>query len=169
MAFEPSTRSRQKGAAAAARLLDPGTTPREYVVGHAHARLTTGAIVAISVFSFVFLVALAMGYIIIPGGLLLIFVYQSVRPPRAIVVADQGLAVLNRSWFNGRPSKVVTLVGHPAFPVSSAVRTGNKVTFPLGDERIACSGKEYERLLAAATATAPSTYGPVPAPPPPSI
>ena len=51
-----SDRARRKGATAAQPLLPPGSVVREYVVGRAHARMATGAVVAGAIFATAFLV-----------------------------------------------------------------------------------------------------------------
>ena len=136
---------------------------RQYVVGRAHARVATGAIVAGAIFGAAFLVALAFGTILIPGGLVFIYVFHATRPPRAVVVADQGVAVLDRSFLNSRPTNVLALLTadvarQPALP-------GRTVTLSLGIDRVTFSKREYEHL-AAAVGCAPQSnlqYPPAPA------
>ena len=150
-----SDRARKKSVDKARTLLPPGTAINEYVTGRANARLSTGAIVAVAVFGLAFVVALALGVILIPGGLLLFYVMYAVRPPRGLVVATEGIAVLEGSLLNGRPTRVRALI--PGFPPLSA----DGRTLDVGDERVTLTGKEATRLRAAlerpwATVMAPS-------------
>jgi len=148
-----SQRSRDKHAASAAKLLPAGSHIRAYVVGRGHARLGTGAVVAGAVFVALFVVALLLGYILIPGGLLLVVVIYGVLPPRSVVVSDQGLAVLSRSLWNGRPSGIVALL--PLAPLYSPTSSG-KVTLELGPERVTLSRKEFDIAAAAAAVPPPA-------------
>jgi hypothetical protein len=154
MAFEPSARSRKKAAASAARLLDPDVVVREYVVGRAHARMTSGATVALVVFAVAFVVALLAGQLILPGALLLLIIYNSVVPPRGIVVADHGLALFARSFWNGRPSKVLALLPFTALDPYKTQVKGSKVTISLANDQVTLSRKEFERLTASAAVVA---------------
>ncbi len=142
-----SERSRRNGAAAAQRLLPDGTIVHEYVVGRAHARMATGAIVAGAVFGIAFVVALAFGTILIPGALVLIYVLHAVRPPRAVVVADRGLAVLDRSFLTARPTKVLAFL--PADVARQPAATGRTVALSLGVDVVTFPRREYERLSTA--------------------
>jgi hypothetical protein len=142
-----SDRARAKGAQSARQLLPAPTDIRDYVVGRGNPRLTTGAIVACSIFACAFLVALAFGTVLLPGGLLLIYVIHAVRPPRAIVVADQGVAVLEKSFLNGRPTKVLAMI--PAGMLSVAGASGHQTSVDFGAERISFAKREVQRLSAA--------------------
>lgn len=142
-----SARARAKGAESARKLLPQDTVLRDYVVGRANARLTTGAIVALSIFSCAFLIALALGTILIPGGLLLIYVVHAARPPRVLVVADQGVAVLEKSFLNGRPSKVLAMI--PAGMMIVPGAPGQTAVVDLGAERVSFTTRESDRLRAA--------------------
>jgi hypothetical protein len=142
-----SDRTRAKGTQSAQALLPPGTVVRDYVIGRANPRLATGAIVALSIFGCAFLVALAFGTILVPGGLLLIYVIHAVRPPRPVVVADQGIAVFEKSFLNGRPTKALAMLPASVWPDIGS--TGQAVTLDAGPERVSFSRREAERLRAA--------------------
>jgi hypothetical protein len=142
-----SARARVNGIKKARPLLPPGTTARDYLAGRANARMTTGALVAISVFTVAFLVALALGTILIPGGLLLIYVVHAIRPPRAIVVADEGLAVFEKSFLNGRPTKLLALVAPAGVVLDPSM--GQPVILTAGGDRINLRKGEADRLRAA--------------------
>ena len=160
-----SGRAREKGMQKASTLLPPETRLRTYAVGRGHGRMTTGAMVAGGIFLAAFVVALALGFILIPGGLLLVFVISEVRPPRAVVITDQGIGVLARSIWTGRPSKVLALL--PLVPLRSPSPSGS-VVIALGPDRITFSRAEFNAVSAAAElAAAPTASSPPPPPPPP--
>jgi hypothetical protein len=116
--------------------------------------MATGAVVARAIFATAFLVALAFGTILIPGGLILIYVFHAVRPPRAVVVADEGLAVLDRSFLNSRPTKVLALL--PTEAGRQAAMTGRHVTLTLGADHVTFPQREYERFATALGSVLPS-------------
>jgi hypothetical protein len=140
--MSPSNRSRTSGTKAAQDLLPPGTVIYEYTVGRAHARVTMGAVVSVAVFLVAFIVALAMGTILIPGALLLFYGVHAVRPVRAVVVTSQGLVVMEKSFVNGRPTKIVGST--PMGPLRTV--DGEAVALDLGGERISFSSRETDRL-----------------------
>jgi hypothetical protein len=142
-------RARAKGTKAAADLLPTGSHVRAYAIGRAHARLTTGSVVVGGAFLIAVMVALMLGYVLLPGGLLVLFLFREVRPPRAVVVADMGLTVMNRSFWNGRPSRILAAL--PPAPLPSPGPVGS-VTLQLGSERITLSRPEFDVLNFAAMA-----------------
>jgi len=144
-----SSSARKKHAQQAIKLLPQGTTIRAYVIGRAHARISNEAIIGGVIFAVAFIVALMLGYILIPGGLLALYVFHQTRPPRSVAVSDQGLAVLGRSLWNGRPNKVVALL--PPVRIGPAAPSGS-VTVQLGADRITFTNKEM-RMLSDATAS----------------
>jgi len=154
-------RTRDKGTAVAQSLLPPGTTIRAYAVGRGHARLSTGAILAGVIFLVGFIIGLLLGYILIPGALLLVYVIYEVRPPRVVVVTDSGLALLTRSFWRSRPGKVLALL--PAAPIYPDTGSGS-VPLILGPERVTLSRHEFDIVATAAASTPPS--GPAPPTPP---
>jgi hypothetical protein len=116
--------------------------------------MATGAVVAGAIFGAAFLLALALGTILIPGGLILIYVFHAVRPPRGVVVADQGLAVFDRSFLNSRPTKVLALL-----PIDAARQlgaAGRNVTLTLGPDHVTFPRREYERLATAVSSASSS-------------
>lgn len=125
-------------------LLPPGTAVRDCVIGRVQARITKGAIAGAGIFMLVFAVALARHTVIVPGGLFIVFMISAIIPPRAVVVADQGFAILNRSLVHGRPTKLLGL-----YPLSAAVpryENGHRPKVFLGLEWITFSPDEWSRL-----------------------
>ena len=56
------------------------------------------------------------------------------NPPRALVVCDQGMALMDRSLLNGRPSKVIARLHHGA--VLGLSPEGGRIRLELGVEHI---------------------------------
>jgi hypothetical protein len=138
MAFGPSDRTRRKAADGAADLLEPGVAIRDVGFGRGHGRLSTTSIVVLALFGSIFVVALAFGALVIPGGILLIAFSQQTWPLRVVVVADQGVALMDRNLWTGRPTKVLARVPHGALtaPDRSARRRRigpDAVTFTKGE------------------------------------
>jgi len=95
----------------ALKLLPDGTTLRDYVVGRANARLFLGVVAAVTAFLVVFVaVVLVRGVLVIPGLVFCYFVFRYTWPLRGIAVADQGVALMDRSFFHARPTRVITVV-----------------------------------------------------------
>ncbi|MFN8017789.1 MAG: hypothetical protein U0P45_06670 [Acidimicrobiales bacterium] len=63
-------------------------------------------------------VAFSVGLVILTGQFVIIglvpmlIVQYFASPPRGVAVADQGIAVLRRSFWTGKPNKVIAVVGH---------------------------------------------------------
>jgi len=142
-----SKRTRRKHAGQVASLLPPDSMVREYAVGQAHARMTMGAIIAIALFVGVFVTALALGVVVYPGVLLLLFVSHSVRPPRGIAATDQGVVLVERRFLTGKPSKVLAL--GPGSGLLSTRSAGRRVVVAMGPDRVTMRRSEYDRLLRA--------------------
>ncbi len=137
-----SERNRSKGATAAQALLPTGSHLDAYVLGRAHARMTTGAAVATAAFAAVFIVGLMLGVVFIPGVLLVWFVINEIRPPRGLAVTDDGVVLMARSFWRGLPSRVMATVGEPRVEGTP----GGRTTLDVGPERVTLSGSEFERL-----------------------
>jgi hypothetical protein len=127
------------------------------VVGRGNARMTSSAIAVMGLFIAVFVLILVIAHtIIFPGFLILIYVINDTMPQRGIAVTEQGLALIGRGVWFGRPNRVVTLMG----PVPI---TGPVVSF--GEETVKLSAKELDVLRAAvgpAYAPPPGGFGPPP-------
>jgi hypothetical protein len=148
-----SERDRARASRAVQRLLEDGTSVRDYVVGHGHVRMTTGAMVALGVFATAFAVTrVVSGTVLFPGFLAIWWIVRAVRPLLGVAVTDRGLAVLHVSAVNGRPTRVLVLL--PYGPVWGERPTGSE-TLALGPERVTFARRELDRLVAA-TATPPA-------------
>jgi hypothetical protein len=154
MAFEPSARTRRKAVTAAAKLLEPGVAIREIGFGRAQGRWSTATIITVSLFGAAFVIALLFGVVVFPGALLFGVVAHYSWPPRVVVVADQGVAVLSRSGFNGKPHEVLGRLPHYALAVPASADGRRRA---LGPEVVKFSDKEIRRLLAALPQPVPHT------------
>jgi hypothetical protein len=144
-----SDRSRAHGIAAAQVLL-PGSEVRAYLVGRAQARWSNGAIIAAAIFGVVFLVGLAAGTVVYPGGLLVLYFIHALRPPRAIAVTDDQFVLLSRSFLNGRPSTLLATA-----PLSAPQNYGADGMIQhliIGPDRVTLPRRERERLAVIRTA-----------------
>jgi hypothetical protein len=151
-------RARSKGMESAQKLLPAGIVAREYVVGRANARMTKGAAIAIGVFGVAFIAALAAGQVIVPGGLLLVFVVRSIRPPRSIVATNEGIAVLDRNFVHARPSKLLAMI--PAESIRPHLQGSGPATIDLGRENVTFPRKEADRLRTAFSDTSTAPFVP---------
>jgi hypothetical protein len=158
MGPEPSRRKR-KIIRYVTKLLPPGDTVHEYFSGRADLRWTTGATVAVVLFTVAAVIAAVNGTILFPGFVLILVVFNSVRPMRGVALTNQGAALIGVSAFHGRPSRVVTRV-----PTNAVAASMDGQTVELGGERITVNRKDRRLVgpaLAAnrtAAAAAPNWY-----------
>jgi hypothetical protein len=145
-------RNRQRGAQKAQSLL-PGTRIGAYVAGRTGPNPVTvtmallGAFAALSAAIFV-----ATGAFVFPGLLLILLFQYLVVPPRALVLCDQGVALLNRSVWTGRPTRVVSQMPHGT--IGQPQQHGNQYLTTLADgSHLWLPRREYEILRAAVGAS----------------
>jgi len=142
-----SARARDKRMARAQALM-PGTQVRAYGIGRADTRVTPAAVVAGAALLVMFVGGLALGFLVIGGAIpvgLAWYGYSEVRPPRALVVTDTGVVVMNTTFWWGHPSEV--LVQLPLAPLETAAPAG-PVTLELGAERVTLSRREFNVVSA---------------------
>ena len=156
------TRRERKGIKAAAKLLPPDVEVRRYLSGRGRSGNTNTVMIIVAVFVVAFVVALALGYVIFPGGILLLVAVNSVRPPRGIAVTSNGVYVCSISMFNGRATQVVAHV-----PAASAWRSPDGKELHVGGETITLNradrAKAAEVLAAApSAAVVPAAWYPDP-------
>jgi hypothetical protein len=145
----PTRGAAKKGYDKAVALV-PGVMVYDYVTGRGHARWARGPIVVTSLFAIAFLVALAFGYVLIPGILILIYVPMATRPPRGVIIGTQYLIVVALRVDNWQPRKVLERV--PLNMALAPVSYSGKAKVQLGSERIAFRRRDYDRLVASAGA-----------------
>jgi hypothetical protein len=143
--------SRQRKAIqAATQLVGLPRSVRAYAAGRANFRWTTGAIATVCIFGVLFIgLALLAGRILLPGGLLLVYLSRAVRPPRGVAVVDNSLVVFALSFWNGRPRRVmqelpISMLRQLTGPNAKVVR------LEAGDEVIRLSRRRFDLLQSAA-------------------
>jgi hypothetical protein len=109
-----------------------------------------------------FLMFIIYAVVVIPGLLLIWAVYVAVERSTSIVVTDQGVAILARSEFNGRPRKFVALLPATALMDPTVVRSGRYVHLP--NYRLWLRGKEFELLTSVLADAAVPMQRPAPTP-----
>jgi hypothetical protein len=145
-----SLQTRTKRGTAAAALVPGGVQPVDYVLGRGKARFARGPAIAMAAFIVVFVVALALGYLVFPGVVLLIYVVKATRPPRGILVTTQGLVLVELSIMNGQPRKVLAYLPLDSVPPPGAA--GEQPRVDLGPDTLTFRPPERHRLTAATTA-----------------
>jgi hypothetical protein len=170
----------QRRAMNATREILAGVTDvRAFAAGRVEgARMTTGAwwVVGIfgSVFAFFFLF---LHVILLPGALVLILLYESVKPKRGVVVTSLGVSELRLKGLNGRPAALMATTDHGVLSSGRARVMGKRIGLTFGSETILVRERDYATLLAglpaapvvsARSAAADQSPPPIP-PPPPSI
>ena len=104
-----STRQRTKSVEKAQTLIPAGRVI-DYAIGREglHPTLVVGGILGLFVALTLAMLA-ATGGFVMPGVLVLLVMQHLISPPRGIAICDRGVAVTERSLWNGQPTKVVAL------------------------------------------------------------
>ena len=160
MAGELSKANRKKAIARAVKVLPPGTEVRSVVVGRAQPRWSTSAIVIMSTFGAMILIGLAIGRILYPGAILLLIFSQAYRPPRGLVIADQGVASMTRSRLSGDFKDVLA---YDSLGALNGVLTNSSRKVQVGSDMITLSKREVRQLQQVAPLTT-APLQPVPLP-----
>ena len=149
-----SERNRRKGIKKAQQLL-PGTQVRGYAIGRTGPNpvlAVGGMTVAMIVVTLVLLTS--VGLFIFPGRLLLVIASYLVCPPCAVVVADQGVALVKISLRNGAPESVNAVMAHGY--VQPRDESLGRVRLMVGNEAVWMTKHEECLLRTAATPAAAS-------------
>jgi hypothetical protein len=112
-----------------------------------------------------FLMFIVYAVVVVPGVLLIWAIYMAIERSTSVVATDQGVALLARSEFNGRPRKFITLLPAAALTERTIVRSGRYVHVPA--YRLWLRQKEFDYLrssLAEPSQSAPGAMRPGPAP-----
>ena len=146
-----SERTRRRGTAAALKLLEPGTTVQAYAVGVTgpYPMYTVLGMLGIAVGIYTFM-AVVFGLVLGPGGVLLAAVGYGINGPRAVVLADKGVALLRRSVWTSKPDQVLALLPPGVVTHAVAEKRGTRVRIQLGPEHVWLHEREHRQLLAAA-------------------
>lgn len=144
-----SARNREKSRAKSQELL-PGSQVLAYAVGR---RGSNPVVVGLTIAGVFVLVSAAIsaltGTLFIIGVLPFLIVQHLASPPAAVAVADQGVALLRRSVWTGRPSAVLAAVGFDA--VYPETVDGGRVKVVVGTEAIWMTRREEAHLRAGMT------------------
>jgi hypothetical protein len=145
------TRQQRRGQDAVGKLLGPGTEVLTFAFGRAHARMTNGAWVLIAIFGTAFVIVLvAIKTVLIPGVLLILILFNMVRPRRGVAVTSSGIVVTELSGWNGSPRGVMETLPSGALRAGIRNATGSKVDVQLGADLITVKRSDFEALVAAA-------------------
>jgi hypothetical protein len=151
-----------------------GAHVRAYATGRIeHARMTKDArwVIWALVASGAFFL-LVQHVILLPGALILIIIYEEVKPMRGVAVTDTAVVEFRVGSFRALPQTVMaTMDSRVLYPVR--VRpVGRKMRLIFQSEAIAVRKRDYATLVEAAShlavAPSPSASAPPPVPPPPS-
>jgi hypothetical protein len=148
------TSTRNKRLSQCQRFLGGQGTARAYGVGEIGPDprrtlfLIFCGVVAIAVLSFVI-----YSVIVVPGVFLIWAVYVAVERSSSVVVTDDGVAILARSEFNGRPRKFVALLP-PGILIEPVQRSRGYVHLPTYG--LWLRRKEYDYLASAMPTLQPS-------------
>jgi hypothetical protein len=156
-----SDRTRRRHAKAAQKLI-----PDANVTGYAIGRSGSNPVIVVlamlgTSLGFSFLLVLLTGQFVIIGLLPMLVVQHFISPPRAIVIADQGVALATRSLLNGKANKLVSVMGHGYVqPVEESL---GRVKVGVGHETVWMAKKEEAVLREAVVRQLPPA-GNVPSP-----
>ena len=142
-------RTRRKHAKAAQKLV-PTANVTGYAIGRSGANpaIVVGAMIGTVVVVSGLLIALT-GTFVIPGILPMLILQHFISPPRAILIADQGVALATRSVWTGKANKLVSVMGHGYVqPVEESL---GRVKVVVGNEPVWMAKKEEALLRAAVT------------------
>ena len=144
-----SDRNRRKHVKAAQKLI-PDAHVTGYAIGRSGAQPT---IVVAAMLGTVVLVSgmliVLTGSFVLPGVLPMLIIQHYISPPRAVVIADQGVALAARSVWTGRPSKILSLMSHGYVqPVETSL---GRVKVGVGNDHVWLPAKEEAIVRAAVT------------------
>ena len=160
-----SDRTRRNHAKAAQKLV-----PDAHVTGYAIGRSGSNPVVVVLAMlatSAAFSIALVLltGQFVIFGLLPMLILQHYISPPRAIVIADQGVALATRSLLNGKANKLLSVMGHGYVqPIEESL---GRVKIGVGGETVWMAKKEEAVLRAAVTQHIASIPGAAPVAPMP--
>lgn len=147
--FSVSDRARQKMVARMNELNRGQGDVVDCLAGRAQFRWTTGAITAMAIAGVAMvLLFLLTQQVAVPGALLVLYIFNSVRPPRVVGITDSEVLVAARSFWNAKASQIVARA-----PFGSAGHRPEGRTLIVGDEHVTFNTKEHARLQAIVSAS----------------
>jgi hypothetical protein len=142
--FGLSDRARQRWIAALNELNRGQGEVTDALAGRAQFRWTTGAITVLAVVGAAMVLLFVLTQqIAIPGVVLALVFYNSVRPPRTVGVTATGVLVAARGPWTSKPNKIIARA-----PFASAGHRAADRMLVVGDEKITFPAKEHARLEA---------------------
>ena len=161
--FSMSARARAKTLARVTALMPTGhPAPVTVVRGTANAAWTKRAAIMATAFAALFVVALAGGRVVIPGGLAVGYFVRQVRPTFFLAPSPLGVHLSRPSFLGGRPTTI-----EATLPPAYFAPTGGKGTVSWGDRTLTLGTKEYRELVAATAGLASAAFPPPPPTAPP--
>lgn len=154
-----SDRTRRKHAQAAQKLI-PDANVTGYAIGRSGSNpvIVVLAMIGCSVL-FSILFVLLTGQFVVIGLLPMLILQHFISPPRAVLIADQGVALAKRSIWTGKAINLVSVMGHGYVqPVEESL---GRVKIGVGNDVVWMAKKEEAILRSSVSAQLPPT-GPVP-------
>ncbi len=149
-----SKKSRAKGLKKSEQLLGGGTVANQYAIGVIGPDPRRTSVLIVLIFAAAIALSLVfLGFIIIPGVLLIAVAFGAIDRPASVAVTNRGVAVLARSELNGRPRKLLAVLPQGVLADRTVLRSGGYVHLP--EFHLWFRNNEYERLLAPAENDAP--------------
>ena len=156
-----SDRTRRKHAKAAQKLV-PDANVTGYAIGRSGSNpaLVVAAMIGTVVLVSGLLIALT-GTFVLPGIIPMLILQHFISPPRAILIADEGVALATRSVWTGKANKLVSVMGHGYVqPVEESL---GRVKVGVGNDTVWMAKKEEAVLRAAVShQVAPPAAGGLP-------
>jgi hypothetical protein len=170
VANSPLTSKQRRVLEGARRVMGEGAGIRVVAIGRANARWSDGARWTVGIFSAAFVLTFVILHVIlVPGALVVLVLYDSVRPKRGVAVTAAGISELKLSLIKGRPSSVITSTDHAALFVPRLAETNDgKSAVAFGSEVVSLRGNDLAMLQAfVPAASSPLQPGGETLPPPP--
>ena len=147
---QPPLSSRQRRELQAARkTIGEAAAVRAFARGRATARWSAGASWIVGAFAAAFVVAFVFLHVVlIPGALVVLVLYDNVRPRRGVAVTATGVAELKLSTMSGRPSSVLSMTGHAAL-LQPLDRANGRTVVRVGTEDVSFRDRDLGMLQAA--------------------
>jgi len=163
-ATAPKLSSYQRRGMDAARRIIGATDVRGFAAGRVEiARMTEGTWWVVGIFGAVFVFFfLVLHVILLPGALVFVLVYESVKPRRGVVVTGNGIVEFTMKGFNALPKSVMATTDYGALYQGRARSVGKGIGITFGSETVIVRERDYPVLLGAVPPV--PVPGPVPSP-----
>lgn len=112
-------------------------TSTHAVQGTQKFKWSDGATIVVCAFAVVFVMALAAGYVITPGGLVLGLAFNAVKPRRTITVSAETVTIWKQSAWTGRVTEAAGVYPRTALNIAKWTSVADHPTVKLSDEEVA--------------------------------